>query len=113
MDVLANVVSLVLEPFAFVYVAVRVDESSFTVSEVVAPVSFVKRTVLPDLLALAVALTFFPLPDVYGPVLELLLSIALFGVPRGALRPANQRHPVGRYRMKMPRVGPRLFKPLQ
>jgi hypothetical protein len=70
MRVLAFSVSFVIQPLAFVDVAIGVDEFALAVCFVVLPVSFISRTIWPHLASVAVSETVRPLTSIDGAIFE-------------------------------------------
>ena len=61
---------LIIDPAALVLVTMDVPEGALAVGLVVAPVSLIPCSILPDLFTLAVPILALPLPSVLGTVLE-------------------------------------------
>ena len=70
MVVSSEAVSLIINPLAYIFVAMYMPESTLAVRFIETPITFVFGAISPDLLTMSVSILSFPLAQIFSAILE-------------------------------------------
>ena len=70
MVVSSEAVSFIINPLAYIFVAMYMPESTLAVRFIETPITFVFGAISPDLLTMSVSILSFPLAQIFSAILE-------------------------------------------